>query len=56
MGTEYLIIILLWCGQPNSRKWDFEVDMCRRNKIACVAKLKNFTTDDVINKCLIGTK
>lgn len=52
MGTDYLIIILLWCGQPAPRQWQLGVDKCRREAIACVRGLKAFTTDDVIAKCL----
>lgn len=54
MGTEYLIIVLLWCGDPGAhRSYRPDVDKCRKEKIECVRKLKNFTTDDVIEKCLL---
>lgn len=50
MGTEFLTIILLWCnGSSSSNR---QIEKCREEKIACVRKLKNFTTDDVIDKCL----
>lgn len=52
MGTEYLIIILLWCGQPSAYTRISEVNACRKEAIACVRGLKNFNTDDVIAKCL----
>lgn len=52
MGTEYLIIILLWCGDPsNARGW--AVLNCRKTAIECVSKLKNFSTGDVLKKCLL---
>ena len=57
LGTEILIIILLWCGDPNSyRGYSLKdsVDQCRQGAIKCVSKLKNFTTDDVVEKCLVG--
>lgn len=51
MGTEFLIIILLWCGQ-GLNTYDHTIMKCRKRAIECVRKLKNFTTDDVIDKCL----
>jgi hypothetical protein len=64
IGTEYLIIILLWCGDPNTQlirggmrdTAANQVQQCRREKIECVSKLKNFDTDDVVNKCLLGER
>lgn len=60
MGTEYLVIILLWCGDPgpgfdSHKAQKIVVDDCRREKIECVRHLKAFTTDDVVNKCLLKT-
>lgn len=56
MGTPYLTIILLWCGNPTSMSTAYSADRavtkCRREAIACVRKLSSFTTDDVIDKCL----
>lgn len=52
MGTEYLLIILLWCGQGKNT-WESHIDKCRREKIECVRRLVNFTTDDVVDKCLL---
>lgn len=57
IGTDFLIIILLWCGDPAGTRTLYleqRVHQCRREKITCVSKLKNFTTDDVVNKCLLG--
>jgi hypothetical protein len=51
MGTEYLMIILLWCGDPNGY-FQKQTALCREKAIKCVRELKNFTTDDVIDKCL----
>lgn len=58
MGTEYLTAIILWCGtiKHYSLFQDRAVAECRSKKIACIRKLKNFTTDDVIDKCLVGEK
>jgi|HubBroStandDraft_3_1064219.scaffolds.fasta_scaffold55158_3 hypothetical protein len=54
IGTEYLIIILLWCGDPKMGEWlgTSPAVTCRREAIKCVRNLKNFTTDDVIKQCL----
>lgn len=58
MGTDFLIIILLWCGDPNwtggfgGKLRSSDVMKCRREAIACVRGLKDFNTDDVIAKCL----
>lgn len=52
MGTEYLIIILLWCGQGLNTH-DYTINKCRQEKIECVRSLQNFTTDDVVDKCLL---
>lgn len=51
MGTEFLFIILLWCG-PLTSNSKATVSQCRTEKIKCVQNLTNFTTDDVIAKCL----
>lgn len=55
MGTEYLMIILMWCGYPGNVQNFQAANRCRREKIECVRKLENFTTDDVIDKCLMAT-
>lgn len=51
MGTTYLMIILLWCGDPNGH-FQAGVRECRARTIKCVRGLNAFTTDDVIDKCL----
>lgn len=59
IGTDFLIIILLWCGDPNLHRSHYanQVDKCRREKIACVSKLpKGFDNSDVVNKCLLGER
>lgn len=65
MGTEYLVIIILWCGQPintsgnsygTESKTAKEVNECRKDAIKCVRKLEAFTTDDVVDKCLLKTR
>lgn len=65
MGTEYLVIIILWCGQPINSTGNFygfeskttkEVNECRKDAIKCVRKLEAFTTDDVVDKCLLNKK
>lgn len=57
IGTDYLLIIILWCGQGLNTDvlnfGDSKILQCRREKIECVRELKNFTTDDVIDKCLV---
>jgi hypothetical protein len=54
MGTEYLIIILLWCGDPGSTSSQYaRVMECRKDAILCASQLKSFTTDDVIANCLV---
>lgn len=53
MGTDYLIIILLWCGQGLNTH-DVTINKCRREAIACVRGLKAFDTDKVVDKCLLG--
>lgn len=55
MGTEYLIIILLWCQMPGDGTWR-QQEKCRKENIECVRKLINFTTDDVVDKCLLAKK
>lgn len=52
IGTTYLMIILLWCNEPNLPPR--RIAQCRREKIACLRKLKDFTTDDVVDKCLLS--
>lgn len=49
MGTTYLLIILLWCSNPDTTVTAVQ---CRHDAITCVRKLYNFTTDDVIDQCL----
>lgn len=53
MGTEYLMIILLWCQAPNHSNSQSAIYQCRRDAIRCVRDLNNFTTDDVLDKCLL---
>lgn len=59
MGTEYLMIILMWCGQPTAyyAPWTKDIHVnevrdCRMKAIQCVRNLHNFDTDMVIDKCL----
>jgi hypothetical protein len=54
MGTIYLSIIIAWCGDPGAYGANRAVvERCRREAIACVRQLKDFETDDVVNKCLL---
>lgn len=55
IGTEYLLIILLWCGDPQlgiSAGQTNAVMHCRKQALECVSGLKDFTTNDVIGQCL----
>lgn len=55
MGTEYLIIILLWCGDPHlgyPNRVNPAVLECRKEALLCASQLERFTTNDVIAKCL----
>ena len=60
MGTEIIMIILLWCGDitsaPNT-DYQKRVHECRREKIECVRTLpKGFDNDDIVDKCLMGKR
>lgn len=50
MGTEYLIIAMLWCQLNADTK--IEQRACAARVMACISQLKNFTTDDVVRECL----
>lgn len=56
MGTEFLMIVIMWCSPQHGRTTYGTLEQCRREKIACIRKLKNFTNDDVIDKCLLGAE
>lgn len=53
MGTVYLTIIILWCSPQHGNYTYMNVERCRKEKIECVRKLHAFTTDDVVDKCLL---
>lgn len=58
IGTEILIIILLWCGDPAAVTTQApleRINECRKEKIACVRTLpKGYDNDDIVDKCLFG--
>jgi hypothetical protein len=50
MGTEYLIIILMWCHMAADTKPQERA--CVSRDLLCVSQLNKFTTDEVVAKCL----
>jgi hypothetical protein len=54
--SEYLIIILLWCGDPYGRDFNGPstraVMQCRKEAIQCASNLEKIISENVIAKCL----